>query len=332
MENVLITNNVGGIHCIESSPTLRNVTISENAISGFWANSFGGGINCDQSSPYLENVIITNNSVSKNWWNDGGWGGGIYCTNFSNPVLKNVLVEGNYAEHTGAGMACYVDCNPVLINVTFTNNVSDNTGGAVYNYLTSHPAITNSIMWNNMPQEIFSSNIDISYSDIQGGWEGEGNIDEDPMFTGTGNFPFSLSDNSPCIDKGNPDTTGLNLPEFDLAGNLRLKGGRIDMGAYENQSVTTVITHGGQTDKFYSQCSPNPCKGELTITFTLSESVRMAIDIYNQQGEKEMEIVNQFLPEGKHVYSFDAENLPSGIYFVRLQVGVKAETRKIIKL
>jgi len=43
------------------------------------------------------------------------------------------------------------------------------------------------------------------------------------MFSGTGNEPFRLSEESPCINAGIPDTVGLLLPATDLAGQARIK-------------------------------------------------------------------------------------------------------------
>jgi hypothetical protein len=63
-------------------------------------------------------------------------------------------------------------------------------------------------------------------------WE-EGNIFTEPIFVGTGRDQYWLSEISPCINAGIPDTTGLNLPITDLAGNQRIWDGRIDMGCYE---------------------------------------------------------------------------------------------------
>ena len=45
----------------------------------------------------------------------------------------------------------------------------------------------------------------MNYSDIQGGWEGEGNIDADPLFVNVENGDFSLQNSSPCTDSGNPN-------------------------------------------------------------------------------------------------------------------------------
>jgi hypothetical protein len=61
----------------------------------------------------------------------------------------------------------------------------------------------------------------------------EDNIDADPHFLNTGEHPFMLMPESPCTDMGNPDTTGLYLPDTDLAGNPRTYNNRVDIGVYE---------------------------------------------------------------------------------------------------
>jgi hypothetical protein len=81
----------------------------------------------------------------------------------------------------------------------------------------SSPTVVNSILWNDTPQEIHlnSSSINITYSDIQGGWTGEGNINADPGFVGGGDYRLTAS--SPCIDVGN--NTAPNIPPTDKDGN-----------------------------------------------------------------------------------------------------------------
>jgi hypothetical protein len=89
---------------------------------------------------------------------------------------------------------------------------------------------------------------DIEYSDVQGGWTGEGNIDGDPLFAdaeGPDGDPATWADNdyrltagSPCIDMGGP-AFAPSPGEVDLDGHLRIWDGngdglaRVDMGAYE---------------------------------------------------------------------------------------------------
>ena len=89
--------------------------------------------------------------------------------------------------------------------------------------------VTNSILWENSPDELSPYNPDykITFSDVQGGHGGEGNIDADPLFVGNGDY--HLTELSPCIDRG----TYKNAPDYDIEGNIRPQGIGYDMGAYE---------------------------------------------------------------------------------------------------
>ena len=86
------------------------------------------------------------------------------------------------------------------------------------------------------------------------------NIDADPQFVDTTNFDFHLSDYSPCINAGKPDTTGLNLPATDLDGNPRIFDGRVDIGAYEYQQDNFHILQ--------QPISQTVCEGTLTTIET----------------------------------------------------------------
>ena len=44
---------------------------------------------------------------------------------------------------------------------------------------------------------------------------------------------WSIKNTSPCINAGIPDLSGLNIPDYDLNGNTRVRNGRIGIGAYE---------------------------------------------------------------------------------------------------
>ncbi|MBL7075048.1 DUF1565 domain-containing protein [candidate division KSB1 bacterium] len=96
IENLTIRNGVassgGGIICWESSPSLTNVTISENS-----AGNRGGGIYCSGSSPSLVNVTVSTNTAEY-------FGGGIHCYYNSNPSLENVTISGNTASVSGGGI------------------------------------------------------------------------------------------------------------------------------------------------------------------------------------------------------------------------------------
>ena len=360
IENVSITDNSatsgGGIYCEESSPSLENVTITDNSAGG------GGGILCSFGNPSLVNVIITGNSAD--WF-----GGGIYC-DLGNPSLLNVIITDNNAYYYGGGIV-FLESNPSLINVTITGNSATLFySGGIFCTDNSNPSLINCILWNDSPQEIYFSeeedpnSITISYSDIQGGEAGivtnnngtvnwlEGNINEDPLFGGTGEDPYSLLEYSPCIDAGIPDTTGLNLPPWDIIGNLRIWDGDgngtaiIDMGAYEYGAPPYVDVNDCQLSivdfQLYNYPNPfNPSGAgrspETTINYQLPEDSEVELIIYNIKGQKVKQLVSDQLSAGQHSVTWngrDSNNkrVSSGIYFYKLKAGDYQKIRKMILL
>jgi hypothetical protein len=101
----------------------------------------------------------------------------------------------------------------------------------------SSSTVTKCILWDNSP-EIFGVCI-VEYSDVQGGWEGEGNIDTDPMFADAANGDLHLIPGSPCIDAGDNDAVPSGITT-DLDGYARITGAYVDMGAYELNPVQLI--------------------------------------------------------------------------------------------
>ena len=120
--------------------------------------------------------------------------------------------------------------SPILINVTITNNTAGIYGGGGMYLNSSNPSIINSIIWGNSPESIYrDSGIPlIAYSNIEGGWEGEGNIDADPLFIDPGNANYTLQEDSPCIDVGITDIDGDGVDDI-----IDYIGSAPDMGAFE---------------------------------------------------------------------------------------------------
>lgn len=219
----------GGIYCSVSNPRLSDIMIIENIASGS-----GGGVYLYSSNPTLSNLIITKNKATRT--------GGIFMTWLSTPILTDVLI----CDNTGGGFNLRMECYPYLTNVI----ISGNKGGGIGIFGNGIMRMTNSIVWNNDSSNeisLYNAGIYITNSNIKGGESGidkgstgwikwqDGNITADPKFLGTDSQPYQLTALSPCINAGSSDTTGLGLPDKDLAGNPRIYGGRIDMGAYEYQ-------------------------------------------------------------------------------------------------
>ena len=358
LENVTISDNSasddgGGIYCRSSSPTLENVTLSGNS-----ADDSGGGIYYIycwyESNPSLENVTITNNSA-------GYDGGGIYCWE-SSPSLVDVTISDNSASYYGGGIYyiyCWYESNPSLANVTITNNSAGYYGGGIYcdesspslanvtitgnsaSYgggifcYSSSPSLVNCILWNDSPQEVYvsSGSVNIFYSDIQGGWTGEGNINLDPLFVDAATGDYHLTANSPCIDAGisffvfEGDTL-VDMSEDEYVGSAP------DMGAFEYGASGGVDDDFSDVPEDFSlfQNYPNPFNPVTTISYQLPKTGVVRLSIYNIKGQLVETLVNEQRSPGSYSATWYANDVSSGLYFYKLTTGNKIVTKKMLLL
>jgi predicted outer membrane repeat protein/parallel beta-helix repeat protein len=212
-----------------------------------------GAIYCSQdSSPTIVNCIVTNNGDPGGPLNYRG-SAGIRCDTLSSPTISNCIIANNYFcagyEGFGGGILCDWSCNPTVTNCTIVNNTSCNKGGAIYCKSNCHVKVSNCILWSNSTTEIDLdgvSSASVTYSNVQGGWPGDGNIDADPSFVNASIGDYHLLTNSPCIDAGDPDYVAQS-DETDLDGKPRLIGAQIDMGAYELQHPRTLYVDADAT-------------------------------------------------------------------------------------
>ncbi|NQU05233.1 MAG: choice-of-anchor D domain-containing protein, partial [Calditrichaeota bacterium] len=140
-----------------------------------------------------------------------------------------VSVIGNRSEREGSGISCH-NSMPIIINCTICENITRREAGGFYSDADCQTQPTSCIFWNNVPAQIAGDGeLRVTYSDIQNGYDGEGNIDADPIFADPDNGDFHLTwanwrdddeTKSPCIDTGNPDRI------------LDPEATRADMGAY----------------------------------------------------------------------------------------------------
>jgi len=183
--------------------------------------------------------LITNCTISSN--TAGFEGGGIFCFH-SSPPITNCTISGNTTKYFGGGIFCFSSSSPIITNCTISGNTAGGNGGGISCSYLSSPKVINSILWGDLaggvPNELKDS-ISIIYSDIQGGYTGEGNIEVDPLFVDPDAGDYHLRPNSPCIDAGNSNST-INE---DKDGVIRPMDGNgdgvavVDMGAYESPQV-----------------------------------------------------------------------------------------------
>ncbi len=86
------------------------------------------------------------------------------------------------------------------------------------------------------------------------------------------------------------------------------------------------------TEYKLEQNFPNPFNPETRINFALPKESNVNIKIFNTLGKEVAEILNERKSAGIYSAAFNAKNLPSGIYFYRLNAGSYSSTKKMIVL
>jgi hypothetical protein len=86
---------------------------------------------------------------------------------------------------------------------------------------------------------------------------------------------------------------------------------------------------------FSLSCYPNPFNATTTISFTLPKTGSVDLKVYDVTGRKTGGLLSAptgVVSAGEHSMVFDGSDLPSGIYFVRIQSGTVSKTQKMVLL
>lgn len=210
----------GGAISTNAHPTIRNNTITRCLANGNAAdgNGNGGGIAlCCSVEPILE---IKGNKIHDN--HAAGRGGGIGMHTVVPVVFAHNEISDNSAGISGGGIFC--DTTTVTLNqCTIVNNQAP-AGGGLY-FGNSNPVrLVNCILWGNETSQIGqwgNTNVQVDHSDVQGFWPDPDVIHQDPLFVDPVAGDYHLTENSPCIDAGDPDPSTLDPDDT-----------RADMGCY----------------------------------------------------------------------------------------------------
>jgi hypothetical protein len=256
----------------EFGGTLNNCILRSNSVSG--ATGYGGGAyagslnNCtlngnSAAGNYSSggggySVLLTHCTLSTNWAND--YGGGVSFSSLSNctlngnsafygggasfATLNNCTLIGNSAAGAnGDGGGAYLyegggDYSSTLSNCTLVGNSAGFMGGGA-----SYADLQNCIVYYNSAPD--GSNDELGTLNYICTMplppDGSGNMTNAPLFVNTNGWTnLRLQSNSPCINSGN---NGYAPGPTDLDGNPRIRGGTVDMGAYEFQTPTSVLPY-----------------------------------------------------------------------------------------
>ncbi|HKB86637.1 MAG TPA: T9SS type A sorting domain-containing protein [Ignavibacteriaceae bacterium] len=341
----------GGIIITLSSPTIRdNLIINNEAIDRTGVTSAGGGgIRAGDSNAHLYNNIIANNK--------GHYGAGVVWNYATGEMKNNIIINNSGGEDFGGGGvwtlalgATIIENNVIAFNSVTGSGGNKGKGGGILVWSTLIKA-KNNIIWGNMQTSgdqiclTGSSSADVTYSDVEGGFTGEGNLNEDPVLSEDIYLPGA---NTGCIDGGDPNPV-FNDPEDPANPGFALYPSqgttRNDMGAYGGsmskllpQIVTEIkekrTGNNVPKDFYLYQNYPNPFNPETTIKFSVPSKSYVSLKIYNILGKQVAELINNEKQEGIYSVNFNSSDygLSTGVYFCELESGNFLSTRKLLLL
>ncbi|MGA3288456.1 MAG: T9SS type A sorting domain-containing protein [Bacteroidota bacterium] len=162
--------------------------------------------------------------------------------------------------------------------------------------------------------------------------------------TGTAGITYAMVPNTPALAWATfvPATATLTLlPTTGVAAGspyaitIRATGAN---GLYADKVITVTITHptsvesieGVPTTFALKQNYPNPFNPSTAIQFGIPTSSNVKITVFNILGEEVAVLVNSRMSAGNYKVTFNASNLPSGLYLYRIQAENFTQVRKML--
>ncbi|MBD3162780.1 MAG: hypothetical protein GF346_10365 [Candidatus Eisenbacteria bacterium] len=327
----------GGIYCEDSQVRITNSRILDNRVETFTffgaTNSRGGGIALRQCETILEKNVIAGNYLTHSGTEAESVGGGIFIDDFSDgTVLRGNTISYNEVHYTNAhGGGIYLG----TYNVEMTDNiVSDNVGagiwfdpgasGTLVEYCDVHGNSDGRFGGGSVPDglgEIVQENRNGDPCDANF------NIFLDPRFVAESQGDFHLEPDSPCIDAGNADSPAD--PDGTIA----------DIGAFFFDQGTTTVSSSpaDETARLLLPSRPEPAFDVATIRYRVPTESPVRLTIHGPSGRVVRTLVDERRPEGVHGVQFDGRDahgrpLPAGVYFSRLAVSGRTESRRLTLL
>jgi len=301
-------NNAVGVGAVVIGLMSNEINIKNSIFQanyGSTALAVGGGNSALSSSYYLNltNCLFTEHDSEGNQFLP------ILGFDSFRTTINNCTIAGN--QSSGIGVLGLSDHR--IQNSIFNTPGYPSAGSFSINSETFYTSLGGNLFSDNAAAD-FALDIDLQSAD--------------PLFeAGT----FQLSEDSPCVDTG---VLPQNVSDFDLAGNDRVQGGCIDMGAYESVHdaglACVTDTREVLVDASIINLYPNPVSDNITIELENEWKGDLQIRVINMLGQVKADFKSSKTGTSFQL-DWDAKQLPTGIYEILISNGEKMVATSFIK-